>query len=347
MKMKSQTFNYYRTMSPLRAGLLIALFLSALFRAAPAQQKLAQTGMKFLNVGTSARVTAMGEAFTAVESASPAMFFNPAGMARMESLVDVALGQTGWIADIKHHHAGLAVSPLGGDYGVIGLMAMSVDYGEMEETVRWPNEQGYLDLGTFTPRALMIGIGYAKALTEKFSVGGNVKFVTQNLGSSAIGFDKNELIKKNNIAEVFAFDFGMLYKTGLRSLNFGVSVRNFSREVRYEREGFQLPLIFRIGLSMNMIDLIASDQTTHSLLLAVDATHPRDYPEQINIGAEYVFMNMIAVRAGYMFNNDEYGLTAGVGVQQGISELNLGADYSYTPFGIFDPVHRITVRFSY
>lgn len=311
------------------------------------QQKLAQTGMKFLNAGTSASVTAMGEAYTAVESPSQAMFYNPAGMARMKPLIDVGLGSTEWIADIKHHYATIAISPFRGDYGVIGFTAMAVDYGELDETIRWNNEEGYIDLGTFKPRAMMIGIGYARALTDKFSVGGNVKYVSQNLGSGAIGFQEEKLLKKNNSAEVLAFDFGMLYRTGFRSLNFGVSIRNFSKEVRFEREGFQLPLIFRIGLSMNMMDLFDLEHGTHSFLLAVDATHPRDYPEQVNVGAEYVFMEILAIRGGYMFNNDEYGLTAGVGVQQEIADLRLGVDYSYTPFGVFKQVHRIMVRFSY
>lgn len=348
MMMNREPSNTHSPARPLRATLFVILFVPILSAVSPAQQKLAQTGLKFLNIGTSASVTAMGEAYTGVESGSSAMFYNTAGMARMRGFIDIGLGQTKWIADINHQYFSLAVSPFGGDYGVIGLTALSVDYGEMEETIRWNNENGYLDLGTFSPTAVMVGLGYARALTDRFSVGGNVKYVAQNLGSSTIGFDqKNDLIKKENSVGVLAFDIGMLYRTGFKSLNFGVSVRNFSKEVRYEREGFQLPLIFRVGLSMNMTDLLGEELQHHVFLLAVDATHPRDYPEQVNVGAEYVFMQMVAVRGGYMFNNDEYALTAGVGVEQQLSDMRIGVDYSYTPFGVFQRVHRVTVRFSY
>ena len=48
------------------------------------------------------------------------------------------------------------------------------------------------------------------------------------------------------------------------------------------------------------------------LLVSIDAIHPRDYTERINLGAEYVLMDMIALRAGYRFNYDEEGLTAGL-----------------------------------
>ena len=88
------------------------------------------------------------------------------------------------------------------------------------------------------------------------------------------------------------------------------------------------------------------DREMHSFLMSADATHPRDYPEQINFGGEYVFMKTLAIRGGYMFNNDEYGYTLGVGVQQEIAGIHLGVDYSYVPFGVFSKVQRFSVQLS-
>lgn len=312
------------------------------------QRKLAQTGMKFLNVGANARMTALGEAFTSVEASSPSMFYNPAGMARLGSMFDAAVGQTTWIADIKHNYGSIAFSPAHGDFGVFGITAISVDYGEMNETIRADNPDGFLDIGKFSPSATMIGLGYAKALSDRFSVGGNVKYVKQNLGGSTVRFDASgNRVKTSNEAEVLAFDLGILYKTGFKSLNFGMAVRNFSKEIKFEKEDFQLPLIFKMGLSMNAVDLFNIDPETHSFLISVDATHPRDYPEQVNVGGEYVFMKILALRAGYMFNNDEFGFTWGVGLQKSFSDLQVGFDYSYTPFGIFTKVQRISLHFSF
>jgi len=312
------------------------------------QQKLAQSGMKFLNVGTNARITAMGEAFTAVEGFSSSMFYNPACMARLNALVDVSLGQTKWIADINYNYASAATSPLQGRYGVIGVTVMSVDYGELIETIRANNPDGFLDVGKFSPSAFMIGIGYANALSDRFSVGGNVKYVSQLLGNSTVRLGAaGELEKTESKTSIMAFDLGILYRTGFKSLNFGMTVRNFSKEVKYEKEGFQLPLIFKIGLSMNVMDFFDVNKEMHSFLVAIEATHPRDYPEQLNVGGEYLFMQILALRAGYMFNNDEFGFTAGVGAQKTFGDLRLGVDYSYTPFGVFNQVHRISVEFSY
>ena len=308
-------------------------------------QKLAQTGMKFLNVGAGAQQTAMGEAVTSIEGSSLSMFYNPAAMARLTSLYDVDLGQTRWIADINHNFASVAISPSNGDYGVFGLTLQFVDYGDLQETMRSGNEQGFLDLGTFRPTASAIGLGYARALSDRFSVGGNVKFVTQNLGDAATSLDlQGNPLKTQSSKDVLVFDFGMLYKTGYKSLNFGVAIRNFSQEVRYEREGFQLPLIFKIGVSIDAIDIADLDHKMHSLVIGVDATHPRDYPEQVNIGAEYVFMQIVALRGGYMSNNDEYGWTYGMGLQKNFGDVKLGFDYSYTPFGVFTQVSRISLN---
>jgi hypothetical protein len=312
-----------------------------------AQQKLAQTGMKFLSVGTDPRATAIGEAMTAVEGYSSSMFYNPAGMAWTNNFVDFSLGKNNWIADIKHTFGSVAFSPFHGDWGVIGLTLHSVDYGEMQETIRWDNEQGFLDIGTFKPTAFMIGIGYARALSDRFAVGGNVKYVTQSLGGGTIAASSSDNLNKvDNTTNVLAFDFGILYKTGFKSLNFGMTVRNFSREIRYQKESFQLPLIFRIGLSLDILDFFPVDKETHAFLLSADATHPRDYPEQINIGGEYVFMQTFALRGGYMLNNDEYGVTYGLGVHRLVGDFRLGIDYSYVPFGIFDGVHRFSFQFS-
>lgn len=319
------------------------------------QQKLAQTGMKFLNVSLDARSSAFGDAVTSLElNNSSAMFYNPASMARFEGIADVTLGSTQFIADINYYNAAIAFAPFEGDYGVLGFSFVSVDYGDFMGTVRADNEQGFLDVGTFSPTAIAIGIGYANALSEKFSLGANVKYVRQSLGSSVVGDVVQDPdgayaggTTEENKLDVLSFDFGVLYKTGFESLNLGMSVRNFAREIKYKKESFQLPLIFQIGASFNFSDVLDLDKTEHSILVTVDANHPRDFPEQILVGAEYTFMNLVSFRGGFSAPNDERNFSAGVGLKKDIGGLNLAVDYAYTPFGIFNDVHRISLNFAY
>ena len=313
-----------------------------------AQQKLGQTGMKFLNVGTDPRAIALAEAVTAVEGNSTSLFFNPACMARIDGLANAALGQVQWIAEIKHNFASVSVRPGDGEYGVIGVMVQTVDYGELQQTVRSGNDQGYEDLGSFTPKGLMVGLGYARALSDKFALGGNVKWVQQNLGNAIIGYDASSAaISSENEASVFAFDFGLTYKTGFKSLEFGMVVRNFAKEVRYVNEGFQLPLTFKIGVAMDLFDLTNIDKQMHRFLLTIDAEHPRDYPERVRMGAEYVFLDLLALRAGFISVADEQKFSYGIGLHKNLGSIGLGVDYAYTPFGVFGDVHRFAFQFTW
>ena len=305
--------------------------------------------MKFLSVSTDARTSGFSEAVTSVDLGSAsAIFYNPAAMASIKDFTSVSIGNVGWIADIKYIHSAVAFAPFDGDYGVFGISFLSVDYGEFQQTIVASNDKGYLDVGTYTPKAYSFGIAYARSLSTKFSVGGGIRFVKQNLGSSVIDVDAGgNYVQEDNALSAVAFDFGIIYRTGFKSLNFGMSVKNFSTELKYKKETFQLPLTFKIGISMDAMDLIDADKNTHSLLVSVDASHPRDYSEQIYVGAEYTFIKTFSVRAGFVSPSDEHHFVAGFGVKSDLSGIKLGVDYAYQPFGIFNSVHRFTFNFSF
>lgn len=304
------------------------------------RKKLAQTGFKFLSVTSDARGAAMGEAMTTVMTGSSALFFNPAAMARLDKTFEATFSINKWIADINHNAFSIAYSPATGRYGVFGLSFVNATYGNLIGTMVWANDKGYVETGTFSPSAFAVGFGYAKGLTDKFAVGGQIKFACQDLDKSFVVIG-DSLGVKHNLAVATAYDFGTTYWTGFKSLVFGMSVRNFSNEITYEREGFQLPLIFRIGLSMNVLDFANIPSNKMACLVSIDATHPRDYPEQIMVGMEYRLLNMISFRAGYMNPSDERKFNFGLG----INLMGLSFDYAYTPFGVFKDVHRVTLRF--
>ncbi len=247
--------------------------------------------------------------------------------------------------DITYNAASVAVnSPI----GVIGLSGFAVNYGELNETIRYDNTQGFRQIGTYSPSATVIGLGYAKAVTNRFAVGGNAKYVAQSIVDGIVSLDDNENpVRKNFALNTIAWDFGVFYQTGFRSLDFALGIKNFSRELTYSRESFELPLIFRIGLSMDMMDLMPLDSPNHNLLLAIDSEHPRDYDERVKVGAEYVFMNTLALRGGYIYPTDEQGLNAGIGVQREFGAFGVNLDYAYSQYGVFGSVNRFSVQFSF
>jgi hypothetical protein len=324
-------------------GLVLMLTLAVTSSSVMAKKKLAQTGFQFLSVGSDARAAAMGEAYTISGVGANALFYNPAGLSGMTTRFDLSVNYNTWIADINHSSCALAYSPSNGQYGVFGVSLNWVNYGDFEGTMVWSNAQGYVDTEIFSPTAISIGLGYAKSLTDRFFVGGQVKHVAQSLGRSITKDEVNGgLETRKNIASVLALDFGTIFKTGYKSLAFGMSVRNFSQEFKYEEEGFQLPLTFKMGISMNVLDFYEMASSDHHLIVAIDAVHPRSYPEFVNFGFDYTFMDIFSLRAGYVSNQDEYDISYGFGIKK----FGLAFDYAYTPFGVFENVQRITARFS-
>jgi hypothetical protein len=329
----------------LTAGLLVSLLSVNGF----AQQKLAQTGFQFLSVNSDARAAAMGEAMTSLQLGSNSLFFNPAGMAEMNTIVGVAGSTNKWIADITHTTYSLAVNPSDGRYGVIGFSAQYVNYGDFYGTVvDQASPQGYDDIGIFKLSSYALGIGYAKQLTEQFSLGGQVKWVHQDLGTSIIpmisGNDTSTQTTSNKLSPL-AFDFGTQFKTGIKSLVFGMSVRNFSQEIKYAQEEFETPLVFNLGISMNVLDFAKTLPFDQSLLVSVDASHYTDAPEQVKVGLEYCVAGMVSLRAGYISSSAANDEGSGLSYGLGLSKFGFAIDYAYTPFGDFGNVQRFTARF--
>lgn len=331
-----------------KSVLILVLIMSIGVLCAQDYKKIAQTGFQFMSVRSDARANGMAGALNAVECGSAAIYYNPASLGFMEGTLDVTASYNLWIADIKHNSFSGAYNIGGGRFGAVAFSVASVDYGQIEGTEFWGNDQGYIETGLIYPTAMHAGIGYAKSLSTKFSVGGQVRWAGQNLGRSNVLVEDlqegtSEIVTRQNIANTLAFDFGTFFKTGWKSFVFGMSVRNFSGEVMYEEESFQLPLTFTMGVSMDLFDFVEDHSGQHSLLLSLDASHPRSYPEYIDVGIEYTFMDAFFARVGYMGNRDERGLTFGSGVQV----AGLMIDYSYTPFGIFNNSQSFTLRYAF
>lgn len=336
-------------------SIIVISLLGFLFNTGIAQdnQKLAQSGFQFLSVVSDARAAALAEAMTALEIGSSALFFNPAGMADMPSFIDATASINQWIADIRHSTFSLAINPFDGDYGVLGFSLQYVDYGDFYGTrVNEASPQGYDDTGIFSLNALAIGVGYAKQLTDRFSVGGQIRWVHQDLGESIIakntftdttGARFADAANVSNELSPLVFDFGTQFRTGLKSLVFGMSIRNFSAEYKYAEEGIQAPLVFTLGISMNVLDFIEELPFDQSLYISVDASHHRDHPEQVKVGLDYKVMKVLSLRGGYTSSTFEQG---GFSFGVGISQFGFEFDYSYTPFGVFDKVQRLTARFT-
>ncbi len=323
----------------------IALICISLYGNLKAQDKLAQTGLQFLEIGVSPRAEAMGGAFVVTGNNSDAIFYNQAGLSNINTKIDATFSRVQWFADIAYNALGITYKPSNGNYGVIGLSFQSADYGDFYGTrVAAGTAAGYEDTGIFSPTTFIFGLSYAKQLNDRFSIGGQVKYVTQNLGSNVLTFGGP--IEENNVSGL-VFDFGMIYSTSFKGFDFGMSIKNFSTDFKFEEFAFEAPLTFRMGVLLNVMEILKINPTGQNILLSVDAIHPRDFGEHLNIGLEYKLYDFVSFRGGYKFNYSEESFTAGIGLEQKISELDLRIDYSYGAFGIWSNVQRFSIGFSF
>lgn len=321
-------------------------------------QKVGTSSMQFLKVMPTARATAMGDAFVSLASGADAVFWNPAGLTSLQNH-EISTTLTMWLFDTKQ--LGIAYGLPMGDWGTAGVQFQYIDYGRMEETradavdlIIPPNGQPFFNAGltgrSFTPYSYLIGLSYAKKFTDKFSAAFSAKYAMESLWSDQVITITNsvtgEETKYKTYADVLLFDFGMVYNTGFRSVQVGVSVQNFGGQVKFADVAHPAPLAFRLGVSGNLFGregLLFQDEVNR-LTLAYDLFQPNDYRQQMHMGAEYAFSEIVALRAGYKFDYDSEGLTFGAGVRTELSGAPISVDYSYGRMSEFlNTVHRISL----
>lgn len=327
----------------LTASILISTFALSAY-AQVGLKKVGQSTMNFLLVSISPHASGVGEAYCAIGTGVESILFNPAGISETSNRFEMQTYNTQWIGDINY---------LGGSftwnmqqYGTVGLSLLSVDYGTIYgtnllsggEKELYP--QGYKDLGKMdNVGAFACGLTYGRAISTQFRIGGDMRIVGQNLGQSQL-----ETGLKDNNAVKLVFDAGVKYNTGFRSFRFGMSIRNFSSNVKREEIDEQLPLLFTMGMAIDLLDVVAPTfSQNNSLNLAVDFLHPNNYSERVNYGLEFLLFDHFALRGGYQTNQDLASWSAGIGLNYDVGKNNLRFDYSYSDFDLFSGVNRLSL----
>ncbi len=330
--------------------LIIFLFCIQSISAQVGLDKLAQSTMNFLLVSTSPKASAMGDAYFVVGKGADAMFYNPAAIVETNGAFDIAVNYTQWIADINYLSGGVAYK-MDGNLGTIGISILTVDYGTINGTSLISEAQqadypaGYIDNGPVSNvGAYAVGISYGRKINQQFSIGGNIKIAGQNLGENVYTTGT----KTSNDATKLVFDAGVKYDTGYKGFSFGMAIRNFASQVKREEIDEQLPLTFTMGAAVSLLDLVAREfKDGHDLTLAVDYLHSNNYSERINMGMEYIFKNMVAVRGGYQTNRDLASFSGGIGLVKQFGDYGIELNYSFSKMDIFDNVNRLSLGFTF
>jgi len=323
---------------------LILLFITTNPAFAGGKQSVGQAGMTFLSIGGSARAAGMADILDFAKNDLGSVFYNPAGLGTVEKRA-FYFNYTQWIADMSVAH--MAISWNFDNIGVFALHAQIMNYGDFNGTAIAQNTQGYTTVDVGTISAMALGLGYGIQMTEQFSIGGNVKWITQDLGQNDtyIASEIETSGKVNSIGD-FAFDFGTMYDTDIRSIMLTMSIRNYASQQLYENEEFIIPQTFKIGVAADLMELFSDPNKDHKVYMALEGVDARDRTQYLNVGVEYTLIQMVVLRAGWASNrnkDDMSPFTVGAGFILDSSSFLGKVDFSYSSF---DSALGNTLRFS-
>ncbi len=329
--------------------LLLVVLLSA--GSAYAQSKVGTTVGAFLRIEPTARAAGMGNAGSALPGGIEAVYFNPGAIGTMETAA-VTYTHSFWLADIDYDYAAFALPVKG--VGNFFASVTSLNSGQMAvRTVEQP-------LGTgeqFDVANVAVGIGYGLRVTSRFATG-----IQINFGNERIWHTSNRLV---------TFSVGTIYKLnekgatlGFGLLNFGTSASftggdlaiqydptddiqgdNGSLPAEQATDAFPVPVMFRLGLSLPLL----TDEDNKVLAL-IEALHPSDNSESVNLGLEWEWKRLFALRAGYqtLFQTDgQLGLTLGFGVAGELGANAYRVDYAWAGHERLQDTHRVSMAIDF
>ena len=323
-----------------------------------AQSRVGTTAATFLTLGTGAKASALGHAYTATATGADALFWNPAGSAIHDERTNggqVFLNHYEWFAGINYNAASATV-PVGDN--TFGFNIAHVDYGRIEIT-RVGQENGTgID---FESSDISIGMSYARPLTDNFIFGITGKFVRQkiwdssaNTGAVDAGFVLlTDFWKGIRIAGSINNFGGKMQMTGINNRVFtdvapNIEESNDQVPANLDTDEFNLPIQVRAGITA---PLFVRENVRFEAM--VDAQQTNDNNINADIGGEFRFSTNATdfnLRAGYKdagLDNSYSHFTYGVGIDVNLVSYIIGFNFAVTSFDDLGDVQMIDVKFSY
>jgi opacity protein-like surface antigen len=311
------------------------------------------TGAEQVLIPVGARGIATGGAFLANITGLESIYYNPAGL-DVYPQTEAMFSYVNHLADINISY--FAIGTTLGDIGSIGFDLKTFDFGDIPVTTEdFPDGTGE----TYSPSFLTLGFTYSKVLTDRISIGTNLKLITENI--------------QNTNATGFALDAGVQYRFS-EALMIGAAVKNIGSDMNYTgqdladrteipgsipgsssgsyeiiTESFQIPSFFQLSLTYAL-----NVDEQNNLLFAGAYTANNSFEDIANLGLEYGFMSNFFVRGGYNFlvqNASEYiyGFTFGAGLDYNIGgEVGFVFDYAFRDVKDFPTAnHVFTIKLSF
>ncbi|NIV94888.1 PorV/PorQ family protein [candidate division KSB1 bacterium] len=299
------------------------------------------------------RDMAMGGASIATTTGIDAIFWNPAGLARTPYSADAMFFRFDYFAGINVNYVAIA-----GSFGKLGTAAISfksLEIGDIPITTEdAPDGTG----AVLDPTFFIAGLNYSLLLTERISVGFNLKVINEDLTQARVQ------------GTGFAFSAGVQYKNavGIRGLDLGIAVKNIGPQFGLDGEGLinrseledarrgsgftridarseDLPSTIDIGVSytVNVNEL-------NGVEFAGQFVNNNFRDDEARFGVEYNYDETFFLRGGFSSAPDApddtfiFGSTVGAGVNVNLTGLALRVDYTYMDVDFFDNLNAVSIK---
>ncbi len=341
------------------------------------------TAVPFLSITPDSRAGAMGDAGVATTPDINSQHWNPAKYAFMESHTGVALSFTPWLRKLVNDmNIGYLVGYLHLDdkqtiSGSVRYFAM----GDITFRSNDANDPGF----SVNPNEFAVDFGYSRLLSEKFSGAVAVRYIHSNITAGRVDGAHAGNSFAADVAFYFTEDFKVNRKNSTLSAGINISNIGAKISYEDGKKDF-LPTNLRLGVAYaveldkyNKIQFsgdinkllvptpsqdvvinegevvvtydLGQDESVIGGMFSSFGDAPGGFKEELqeitlSLGAEYIYNDQFAIRAGYFYEHENKGnrkfITAGAGLKMNVISL----DFAYLlPTQSNHPLES-TLRFS-
>ena len=322
-----------------------------------------QAGASELLINPWPRSSGWGSVNMAKVKGVEAMWGNIAGAAFTQG-TQIQFAYTDWLRGTGASVIAFGLSQKIGDAGALGIQVVSMNFGEIEITTTDSPDGG---VGVYNPTLMNIALTYSKAFSNSIYAGLVVKLISESISDvNAFGI---------------AIDAGIQYVTGENDqIAFGIALKNVGPKMNFSGDGlslrslipgqdnlftmdqrsmpFELPAQLNIGAAYDF--LMPAD---NRITLAANFTSNSFTKDQIGLGLEYSFKDILMIRGSYTYENGMWedittsdktnvnnGISAGISLALPLNKEKgtfISIDYAFRETVSFNHNHTLGILFNF
>jgi hypothetical protein len=300
------------------------------------------TAVPVLQIPMSARAAGMGTSFTAVASDASALFYNPAGMARLNAHeIDFSFASGQGETSIQNF-AYAGPTPFtgisGNGYTSVGANLLYSKSGTIEVNRLAANGALASAESVSAGSDLVFSGGYAERVGMTPIEMRDATYQIDHYMGVAGKYVRSTIVDKTGVG--LAADIGYLVHSPEAGWSFGLSGLNIGGKIKYSDTRESLPATLRGGFAWQ-----GGVPSVHNIIASVDGDYLVDEREwHANVGLEYFWVKTFGFRVGYQIHREDAGLTAGFGLRWKGRFL---LDYAWGLAKVLNNQHRITVSYRF